>query len=417
MIFNVKDGTFKRSSELNFKRWYGSAVRTGDEKLIIIGGEDVITEEKSFIPEIIDLKNIQDGWRVLNNASSEFLFGDDLYDEWNYPRSYLSSDGNIVGISYNKIWAMDKNDDYRVRQTGSIPLATGGISRDLEHINPNYTKKKDHINHNHSNHHVSSEKLKIVTMGAPVGSTTSTVMIGKDQVFLFGGKQYGDEYTSSNQVYKLDFSNSFSPIISELKSMSSPRSNANATILPDGKVFINGGDAYNDNEFSIFTPEIYNTKTQTFKTLSQGYFRRNYHSTSLLLPDGTILVSGGDVWNSEIFYPPYLFTKNWDDQTVLAKRPKILNLGDSINRGEINLEIDPSYPKNIEMFTIISTGATTHAQASEPKFRSLDFDKISNNSYKLKIPLNVNELANGTYMIFAITSNGVPSIGNIVYLN
>ena len=40
-------------------------------------------------------------------------------------------------------------------------------------------------------------------MGAPVGSTTSSVMIGKDQVFLFGGKQLGDEYTSSNQVYRM----------------------------------------------------------------------------------------------------------------------------------------------------------------------------------------------------------------------
>ena len=88
--------------------------------------------------------------------------------------------------------------------------------------------------------------------------------------------------------------------------MSFPRSNANATILPDGTVFINGGEAYNDTEFSIFTPEIYNTKTQISRKLSQGYFRRNYHSTSLLLPDGRVLISGGDVWNSEIFYPPYL---------------------------------------------------------------------------------------------------------------
>ena len=90
-------------------------------------------------------------------------------------------------------------------------------------------------------------------MGAPVGSTTSSVMIGKDQVFLFGGKQLGDEYTSSNQVYRIDFSNSLKPIIKELQRMSFPRSNANATILPDGKVFINGGEAYNDTEFSIFT--------------------------------------------------------------------------------------------------------------------------------------------------------------------
>ena len=65
---------FIRSKDLNYKRWYGSAVRTGDEKLIILGGEDVITEEKSFIPEIIDLKDISSGWRLLNNASSNYPF-------------------------------------------------------------------------------------------------------------------------------------------------------------------------------------------------------------------------------------------------------------------------------------------------------------------------------------------------------
>ena len=40
---------------------------------------------------------------------------------------------NIVGISYNKIWLMDKSDDYRISKTGEIPLVTGGIT--------NYSRK------------------------------------------------------------------------------------------------------------------------------------------------------------------------------------------------------------------------------------------------------------------------------------
>ena len=68
------------------------------------------------------------------------------------------------------------------------------------------------------------------------------------------------------------------------------------------------------------------------------------------------------------------------------------------------------------MFTIISTGSTTHAQGSEPKFRSLKFNKNTNNSYDVDIHMNKNELTNGTYMIFAVTSSGVPSVGKIVFL-
>ena len=76
---------------------------------------------------MIDLKNINAGWSVLEKADNENLFGNDISDEWNYPRSYLSSDGNIVGISYNKIWVMDKDNDYRASKTSEIPLAEGGI--------------------------------------------------------------------------------------------------------------------------------------------------------------------------------------------------------------------------------------------------------------------------------------------------
>ena len=99
------------------------------------------------------------------------------------------------------------------------------------------------------------------------------------------------------------------------------------------------------------------------------------------MPDGRILVSGGDVWNSEVFYPPYLFAKNWENKTVLAKRPKILNLKEEISRGELSIEIKDNINDEIEMITIISTGSTTHGQGSEPKFRSLDFKKSNQNKY------------------------------------
>ena len=127
-------------------------------------------------------------------------------------------------------------------------------------------------------------------------------------------------------------------------------------------------------------------------------------------------MSGGDVWNSEIFYPPYLFEKDWNDETILAQRPKIINLGNELQRGEFFLEIDENKFDDIEMITLLSAGSTTHAQASEPKFRSLEFKKI-NNKFLVDIPLNKNELANVIYMLFAVRSNGVPSVGKIINLN
>ena len=401
MIYDILNQKFSLSKKLNYKRWYASAVITGDEKMFLFGGEDITTLELSTIPEMIDLKNIDQGWQILEQSESNDLFGNKDSDEWNYPRAFLASDGNIVGISYNKTWVLDVNNNYRVMKTGEIPLVKSGISKVLEHSNPNSNDhKKDH--------------LKLLTIGSPVGSTNSVVMIEKDKILVFGGKQEGDEYAPSNKVFMIDFSNSFKPQIQELTSMNFARSNGNATIMPDGNIFINGGTSYNDLEFSVFTPEIYNPHTQTTQEMSNAYFRRNYHGSSLLLPDGRILTAGGDTWNAEIFYPPYLFTKNIDNQTVLAERPKIVNLESNITRGEkISIEIDGEVSK----VSLISSGSTTHAQGSESKFRNLDFTKVSNTNIEIKLDTNPNNMQNGTYLLFVLDSSGTPSEGKIVFVN
>ena len=75
MIYNLKNKIFEKSKNLNYKRWYGSLVRTGDDKLIIIGGTDHVAKKPSYIPEILDLKNLNDGWKVLEKAKGG-LFGE-----------------------------------------------------------------------------------------------------------------------------------------------------------------------------------------------------------------------------------------------------------------------------------------------------------------------------------------------------
>ena len=401
MIYDIKNQKFELSKNLNFKRWYGSVVITGDEKMVMFGGKDIVTGKLSTIPEMIDLKNIDQGWQILEQSESNDLFGGKDADEWSYPRSFLVSDGNIVGISYNKTWVMDVKNNYRVSKTGEIPLVKSGISKILEHSNPNFDDDK-------------KENLKLLTVGSAVGSTNSVVMIDKDKVLVFGGKQVGEEYSPSNKVFLIDFTNSFKPKITELKSMNYARSDGNATIMPDGNIFINGGHSYRDLEFSVFTPEIYNPNTKTTKEMDKAYFRRNYHASSLLLPDGRILTAGGDVWNAEIFYPPYLFAKDINNKTILAKRPEITKIDKEIKRDDVvNIEINGDVSK----VTLISTGSTTHAQASESKFREVDFTKVSNNKIQIKLDKNPNNLQNGTYLLFVLNSKGVPSEGKIVFVN
>ena len=79
-------------------------------------------------------------------------------------------------------------------KTGEIPLVTSGISRIMEHKKPHKNGEKENV-----------EKLKLLTIGSAVGAKNSVVMIEKDKILVFGGRQYGDEYSPSNKVFSIDF--------------------------------------------------------------------------------------------------------------------------------------------------------------------------------------------------------------------
>ena len=242
----------------------------------------------------------------------------------------------------------------------------------------------------------------------------------KDKILIIGGKQQSikSEFMSSNEMMEIDLSNPFQPVIKKLKAMNYPRSNGNAIILQNGKIFSVGGTALNDRDFSVFNPEIYDPKLNEWKILSPIKFRRNYHSTALLLPNGTILLAGGDVWNAELYYPPYLFEKDWDGKTKIAERPEIVSISLSkITKQNKNLQIKTNKIDSIKKITLLSTGAATHAQGSEPKYIEIDFEKKMNNLIELSIPDNKNILQNGTYLLFLVDNSDTPSIGKILTLS
>ena len=426
-FMNLNNDLFTRGNDLKYERWYGSIVRLADDRIVMVGG--VKSEGPiSIIPEI--LKKGKDNsyhWRVLYGAESNDLFGDADADEWFYPKSYLASDGKVVGISYNKLWSLDPNGDGSVKKVGEISLETNGV---LKIAKNDYRMKT-------TNEHNQVSRLIIGKMGAGVGSRATSVMIDTDKILLIGGKQWGEygdvttdepayyedrdiertweDYLPSNHVNLIDFTNSNKPIIERMRPMHHPRSDSNATILPDGTVFVNGGHSYREMEFSVLTPEIYNYNNNEWYEMEQGSLRRNYHATSLLLPNGTVLVAGGDTWSAEIYYPPYLFEETKNNKTVFAKRPIIKKLDKEItNRNNIKLSLENA--ENISNITLISTGSVTHSQSSDSKIQNLNFKYIDNENIIFNIPENKNIIQNGTYLIFAINKNGTPSIGKIIYI-
>ncbi|KAG4418151.1 hypothetical protein IFR04_008744 [Cadophora malorum] len=86
------------------------------------------------------------------------------------------------------------------------------------------------------------------------------------------------------------------PTVERLPDLAQGRAFSNAVILPDGTVLITGGQTYSQSftdEKSVFVPELFDPETKTFRQLAAMKVPRNYHSTAILLPDGRVFSAGG----------------------------------------------------------------------------------------------------------------------------
>ena len=99
--------------------------------------------------------------------------------------------------------------------------------------------------------------------------------------------------------------------------MSQARIEMNATILPNGKVLAMGGSASDENAATAsFNADLYDPATNTFSSAGANAYPRLYHSGSLLLPDATVMLVGGNPTRGsyeqhiEIYSPAYLFNAN-----------------------------------------------------------------------------------------------------------
>ena len=146
---------------------------------------------------------------------------------------------------------------------------------------------------------------------------------------------------------------------------------------------------------------------------------RQYHSTTLLLPDGRVLSSGGGICgtcdqvgylakNAEIFSPPYLF----DADGTLAARPAIDAAPTATSYGAA-MEIATANPASISKVALVRLGAVTHSVNMEQRYIPLSFTAGAT-SITATAPANANVAPPGPYMLFIIDANGVPSVARMV---
>jgi hypothetical protein len=221
--------------------------------------------------------------------------------------------------------------------------------------------------------------------------------------------------------------NGATPAVSATAPMAFGRRQFDLTVLADGSVMANGGNssgaALVDLNAGVYAAERWNPATGTWTTLAPEQATRQYHSTSLLLPDGRVLSSGGGICgtcdtvgylakNAQVFTPPYLFKSDGSGQ--LAARPAITGAPASLAYGQ-QFHVDTAQAAAIRKVALIRLGAVTHSVNMEQRYVPLAF-AAGQGLLAAYAPANANLAPPGVYMLVVVDSAGVPSVGRMVTL-
>ena len=245
-------------------------------------------------------------------------------------------------------------------------------------------------------------------------STSVTYAPGK--ILLVGG---GDAPTSTAEVIDLNARTGWR----YTGSMAYARRHLNGTVLPDGTVLVTGGTkgaGFNNESQSVLAAELWDPATEKWTLLASMKVGRTYHSTALLLPDGRVLSAGGGRCGSctanhtdaEAFSPPYLFNA---DGTP-AVRPAIAAAPAEVALGQAFSVRTPDAGA-VARVTLVRISSVTHAFNQNQRFVELAFTADgAAGELHVTAPSSANVAPAGHYMLFVLNDRGVPSVAKVVRL-
>jgi hypothetical protein len=206
--------------------------------------------------------------------------------------------------------------------------------------------------------------------------------------------------------------------------MAQQRVEMEATILPNGQVLVDGGSAQDEDVTTVsLQAEIYDPATNSFSPAGSNLFPRLYHNTQLLLPDGTVALTGGNpvqgVFENhiEIYQPSYLFNSDGSPAarpSIAAGAPSAILYGQSFSLPT------PDAP-SIASAVLMKAGSVTHSFDMDQRYVGLSFTAAagatSPGSLTVTGPPNSNIAPPGYYMLFLVNKAGTPSLATWVQVS
>jgi len=358
-LYDSASASLTRGINMNRQRWYSTSITLMSGETYIQGGSG-----GGDRPEI---RGLDGSFRLMSGINTSAI-------GTSFPRNFVAPDGKVFGYDPGN------GQMYRVDTTGSGTITMLGT------FNTAYSG----------------------------GWYSSTAMYRPGRILQIGG--------NSNGAYTIDITGA-SPAVTQTQTMSSTRAWVNATVLPDGKVVATSGSAVAGESTGYNNiAEMWDPATGQWHQGAVAQKMRLYHSNALLLPDGSVLVSGGGATsptmttdpnknnlNAEIYYPPYLFTANG----TRAPRPAVANAPTWIDIGKtFGLDVTAN-SASVSRVTLVKSGSMSHSFNMDQRFLDLTFN-ASGTHVMVQAPTHAGEAPPGFYLLFVFNEAGVPSVGKIV---
>ena len=363
-VYDPTTGIFSNVQNMARGRWYPTVTTLGDGRVMTFSG----LLDTGGTNTSVEIYSVGSGW------SQQYTAG------WTpplYPRMHLSTDGRVFyagSTRSSRFFSPSTN-------TWSGIVAT-----------TNYSGNR--------------------TYGTSVLLPLTPANGYRPRVMIFGG---GNPATATTEIIDLTPATpqwQFGP------SMSQPRIQMNATILPNGKVLASGGSRNDEDALTAgLNADLYDPIANTFAPAGANVFPRLYHSNALLLPDATVLLIGGNPQRGsyerrlEIYSPSYLFNADG----TYAVRPTISGVSaDPLGYGA-PFAVQTPDAAQIASVVLVRPGAATHAFDMEQRLVGLSYT-VGNGVLNVTSPPDGNIAPPGYYMLFVLNTDGVPSVARFIRL-
>ncbi|KAI3911275.1 hypothetical protein MKW92_000339 [Papaver armeniacum] len=388
-------------------RWYASNQILPDGKIIVVGGRAQFSYE--FIPKSSSKSDFK---------AYELPFLKDTTDDVEnnlYPFLHLSTDGNLFIFANNRSILFDYINNRVVRD--DYPVMPGEVSR-------NYPSTGSSV----------LLPLKLGFINSNIGAPDA-------EVFICGGSP-PNSFTSASNGRFLSATKSCGRLMItaeqpewKMEEMPIERVMGDMILLPTGDVLIINGAKKGSAGWYLarepaLNPVLYHPDSSKFEVMKPSKIARMYHSTAILITDGSVLVGGSNPNSNynftelfptelsvEVFSPPYASSSSrpqisWAEPETELSYKQPFSIGfDSTENGEL----ENAY------VTMVAPSFNTHSFSMNQRMMVLEINQVyqvSGTSYVIDCfaPATPYIAPPGYYLLFVV-HHGIPSSGKWIHIS